>query len=114
MFNSYVLDQHGKEGDLKRDYLSFRIELAEALIGSFTTRVRSAGRPRSTIVEEEIRLDNTKLHLPVVTGPKRDCLVCCKVREARGLSRSELRHESRIQCSVYDVHLCVTASRNCF
>ena len=36
LFNSYVLDQHGKEGDLKRDYLSFRIELAEALIGSFT------------------------------------------------------------------------------
>ena len=23
LFNSYVLDQHGKEGDMKRDYLSF-------------------------------------------------------------------------------------------
>ena len=51
------------------DYLAFRI-LAEALIGSFTTRVRSAGRPRSSVVEEEIRLDNTKLHLPVVNRPK--------------------------------------------
>ena len=70
LYNAYIIDQYGKVGSEKRDFLSFRIALAEELIGTFTTRVRSAGCPRTTTVEEETRLDCTKPHLPVVDGPK--------------------------------------------
>ena len=112
LYNAYIIDQHDKVGSKKGDFLFFRIALAEELIGTFTTRVHSAGRPRTTTVEE-IRLDCPKPLLPVVDGPKLECVVCCKVREVRGLTRREYRHESQIQCSLCGVHLCVAASRNC-
>ena len=57
-FNAYTLEQHGRVGSDKRDYLAFRIDLAEGLIGSFASRMRSAGRPRSSTTEPEVRLDS--------------------------------------------------------
>ena len=109
----YTIQQHGKVASEKRDFLSFRIALAEELIGSFTSRVPT-GRPRSTTTEQEVRLDSTKPHLPIVEGPKLECVVCCKVREVRGLSRREYRPESQVRCSLCEVHLCLTSTRNCF
>ena len=113
-FDAYTIEQHGRVGSEKRDYLAFRIDLAEGLIGSFTSRMRSAGRPRSSTTEPEVRLDSTRPHLPVVEGLKHECVVCCKVREVRRLSRRECRHESKIKCSVCGVHLCIASARNCF
>ena len=39
--------------------------------------------------------------------------MCNKVREMRGLSRKEYRHETNMMCSVCKVHLCVSKYRNC-
>ncbi len=48
------------EVEKKRDMLSFRLELAKQLIGSFSTRCRSAGRPRSV---EHLQLDRLNVNL---------------------------------------------------
>ncbi len=46
--------EHQQRGRKKREMLSFRLELAKQLIGSFSTRCHSAGRPRSV---EHLQLD---------------------------------------------------------
>ena len=68
-FNAFTLEQPDRSGSDKRDFPAFRIALAEELIGSFTSRVGSAGRPRSSVTKQEIRLDTTKSHLPLVEDP---------------------------------------------
>ena len=37
-----------------------------------------------------------------------------KVREKKGLTRKEYRHETHMMCSVCGVHLCITKDRDCF
>jgi len=44
--NAYVLEKHAHTGRDSREYLAFRIALAEELVGSFSGR-RCIGRPRS-------------------------------------------------------------------
>jgi len=110
--NAYVLDKHAHTGRNKRDYLAFRIALAEELVGSFRGR-RQAGRPHSLETQRLERLDISLGHWPEVVEVKRECVVCLKVREKKGLSRSQYRHESRVTC-VCQVHLCVTHERDCF
>ena len=100
-------------GRNSRDYLAFRIALAEELVGSFRGR-RHIGRPRSLESQRLERLDTSLGHWPVVVQEKRVCVVCSKVREKRGLTRNQYRHESRVTCSVCKVHLCVTSERDCF
>ena len=111
--NAYVLDKHIRTGRARRDYLAFRIELAEALVGSFRGRAR-IGRPRSVSHQYELRLDATKRHWPVAAAVKRDCEVCMKVRTHHGWTRQQYRHESSIMCSECNVCLCVTRDRDCF
>ena len=119
VLNAYVLDsyyrtaQHQAQGRRKRDYLTFRLELAEELIGGFSSRKR-AGRRRSDENQQLDRLNIELGHLPVAVQQKLECTVCNMKRQKLGMSRSQFRHESQIVCSVCKVHLCIHIDRNCF
>ncbi len=93
------------------DFLQFRLNLATQLIG--TMKKASRGRTQSVDRTKLLRLDSSKGHLPGV-APRRRCVVCCKVREKRDLTKHEYRHESCIKCSVCEVHLCLNEKRNCY
>ena len=114
--NAYIIHRAGYPSSerSKHDYLEFRVDLAEELIGTFTSRQRSVGRPRSLEHQQELRLDSSKGHLPLVDDSVHECAVCCKVRKVRKLKRSEWRHETKIKCSTCNVNLCLTSARNCF
>ena len=85
-----------------RDSLHFRLALAGELIGDFSNRVHT-GRPSVT---NSLRRNWSTPHLPVGTPNKKRCAMC----RLRGV-----RSETKIQCSVCKVHLCViTHNRNCF
>ena len=105
--NSFVLLSDNPQVD----FLQFRLNLAAQLIG--TTKKSSRGRPQSKDYSELIRLDSSKGHLPEV-APRRRCVVCCKIREKRNLTKQEYRHESCIKCNVCEVHLCLNDKRNCY
>ena len=89
--NAYIVQKDGRPPSEhgKHDYLEFSYALAEELIGSFSSRSRQVGRPRSLEHQQEVRLDS---YLPVVDGPKRQCVVCLKVRKEKGLAKSHYRH----------------------
>ena len=115
--NAYIIQKDGMPPSerSKHDYLKFRYALMEELIGSYSSRARVAGRPHSLEHQQALRLDVTKSHLPIVGGPKRECVVCTKAREVAGQKRGKgTRHESRIRCSVCNVHLCCNKDRQCF
>ena len=111
VLNSYIFQKVSNSGAVKQDYLNFRLTLAVQLVG--TSRKSQGGR-RRTLENSSLRLDSTQSHLPEYVSHKRDCIVCCKVRLTKGLSRSQYRHESAIKCSTYDVHLCLSKDRNCY
>ena len=111
VLNSYILQKVSNSGAVKQDFLNFRLTLAVQLVG--TSRKSQGGRPR-TLENSTLRLDITQSHLPEYVSHKRDCVVCCKVRLTKGLSRSQFRHESAIKCSTCDVHLCLSKDRNCY
>ena len=119
ILNAYILDshvrplEHALRGRRKRDYLSFRIELAEQLIGTFRSRQRSGRRSSGEHAQAE-RLNPVLGHWPISTTNKLDCTVCTKRRHKLGLARAGNRHESRIKCSHCNVHLCVDQERDCF
>ncbi len=94
--------------------LSFRLELAKELIGSFCSRQRVGGRPRSA---EHLLLDRLNLnlgHWPIHVSKKGDCYVCMVSSRNQGSSHVKIRHQSRIQCEHCKVYLCNAAERNCF
>ena len=64
--NAYVLKIYGQADRRKKDppFLDFRLELAAQLIGGFRARSK-IGRPRGPS-PVDIRLDQTKQHLPIV------------------------------------------------
>ena len=119
LLNSYVLDglafpqRHSQKGANERDFLSFRLDVATGLIGSFHSMKRP-GRPRSGEYSDVARMDLQLGHWPVGTKRKAECVVCCKKRTKLHLPRSECRHESRVICSHCDVHLCIDEQRKCF
>ena len=59
----------------KYAYHDFHIILFEELIGSFTSKTRPVGRPRSLEHQQALRLDGSMGHLPIVGEPRRDCVV---------------------------------------
>ena len=71
-------------GTNKRDYLAFRLALAEELVGSFRGRSR-VGRPRSLDQLDVTRMDVSRGHLPGLGSSLLDCVVCLKVCEIRQL-----------------------------
>ncbi len=93
--------------------LSFRLELAKQLIGSFSTRCRSAGHPRSV---KHLRLDrlNCKFRSLKHADRKGNCSVCSAIMRKNKLTVVGNRHESHVQCEYCKVHLCVSSERNCF
>lgn len=112
LLNGYALEGCVKprsRGHKKRD-LSFRIEVAEMLIGAYRGRKR-AGRKRK---RDEDRLEPTLQHLPVYGDSLGDSVVCTKKGGELGISREVFRHRCHFQCSYCNVHLCITADRNCF
>ena len=78
--NAYIIQKDGMPPSEhnKHDYLEFRYSLLEELLGSYSGREIVVGRPRSLEHQQTLRLDTTKSHLPIVDGPKRDCVVCTK------------------------------------
>ena len=116
ILNAYILEgsfdqRHNQIGRKKRDLLAFRIELAEALIGTFRGK-RRAGQPR--IVSDDARLKPELHHLPEHSPVARDCVVCCKRGEVQMMERTEYRHRTHIVCSACKVYLCVNKERDCF
>ncbi len=114
--NGYIVYKAGlpSSESCKYDYMKYRIDLAEDLIGSFSSRPLAMGRPRSVGHQQVLRLDTSKNHLPDIDSGVHQCVVCCKIRDVRKLTRSQMRHETKVKCSVCDVNLCLTSGRNCF
>ena len=79
--NAYIILRDGLPPSERKKYayLTFRYSRFEELIGSFTSRTRPVGRPRSIDNQEALQLDATKNHLPIVDRCNRDCVVCKKV-----------------------------------
>lgn len=109
ILNAYTLDSHihPLEHALrrrKRDYLTFRLQLAEELVGGFCSCKR-AGRHSSSEHSDMQRLTVDLGHWPQQSPKCLGCVVC---------TRRKSRHESCITCSVCKVHLCIHGSRDCF
>ena len=104
MLNRFLLDgyvrpaEHARSGRAKRDMLEFRLELANELIGSFTSRKRP-GRRLSSEHSQFGRLNRTLGHWPVYVKRKSDCVVCAARIVKNKLPRAGNRHESRIRFS---------------
>jgi len=96
--NVYVLKIYGQANKKIKtpSFLDFRLELAAQLIGNYNGRSK-IGRPRSR-PPVAVRLDNNKSHLPIIADKHIECVVCNKIRNVSGASRSTLHHESQ-----YDV-----------
>ena len=127
MYNAYVLEghivEHNPPGKTKRDYLSFKLDLAHELIGDFHhERRRLPGRPRSAATASLQRLDG-KNHWPV-KGEGRDhvCAVCNKHHrdyneQHPGTHYSENPHKRRkasMKCEKCEVYLCCNPQAGCF
>ena len=84
LLNAYILEKDAKtlehvlRGHKKRDFLRFRIEVAEELIGTFRSRKR-AGRRRSS---EADRLKMELGHWLIQVPEKREC-VACNIKRAK-------------------------------
>ena len=105
LLDAFIIYQHAHaKVNSRDDYLKFRCDLAEQLIGSFST-----GGPRPPRSRLDERLNSTLRHLPVASKSKR-CIVCADTRNSDGGSR----HETNIDCIVCKVPLCCNVRRNCF
>ena len=93
----------------KGSFLRFKLELAKQLIDSYHRRAN-----RGELQAREMRLDTTLDHRPKFTDKTLECVVCNAVRSKRNLSRSEYRRETHFSCSLGNVHLCISKSRNCW
>ncbi len=96
--------------------LSFRLELAKQLIGSFSTRCHSAGRPRSV---ERLQLDRLNVnlgHWPKHADRKGNCAVCSAIIRKKksllllGIAMSLMFNVSTAKC-IYVYHLKETVSK---
>ena len=118
LVNAYILERYAEPllyrpsctGRKKRDFLSFRLDIAEQLIGTHNLQQRSGRQPQHDSLTSP-RLDPNRRHLPVQVESKARCVVCSAIQSSTGTPN---RHESRIQCSFRKVHLCVQIDRNCF
>ena len=119
LLNAYILERYANpslyspSSRVKRDFLGFRIDVANQLIGSFHFRQR-AGRPPSSEHRTEQRLNRQLDHWPIQETSKRECVVCSTKRAKQHLTRSQLWHESRFKCCYCNVHLCISTDRDCF
>ena len=106
LLNSCILASLTIHKKLKKDFLSFRLDVAEGLIGNFSSK-KKAGHPRSSDYMELEQLNPYLGHWPIFSKQKLKCVVCCTKRAKLHLTRQDLRHETRIKCSYCGVHLCI-------
>ena len=89
--------EHTLHGRNKWDYLTFRLHLAEELIGGFSSLVLQ-------------RLTPALGHWPQYSQNMQTCVVCNKRKQKLGTSW----HETHITWSHFSAHLCVNRGRDCF
>ncbi len=111
ILDAFILSKFAPGGSRYKDFLAFRLELAELLVGGFTCR-KVLGHTCSD--RNLSRLEHTATHQHLPSAKKRDCVVCSKVCKRKGLTRAQYRHESSIICTDCNVHLCIAPSHNCF
>ena len=112
LLNAYILDSLTEHAQAKRDFLTFRLDVAQKLIKTFSSR-KAAGRSSGGKYTQVERLNPQLGHWPTSSKRKLECAVCSTKWAKLHLSRSELRHESRIKCSRCNVHLCIEG-RQCY
>ncbi|XP_052263387.1 piggyBac transposable element-derived protein 4-like [Dreissena polymorpha] len=126
VYNAYIIEGTIRDqkvpGKRKRDMMSFKLDLAHALVGTSRLRKRSAGRSRSENSENILRLDNIS-HLPaIVEGKDHVCVVCNerhnrykrKHPEATYSENPFKRCKTTIKCSKCDKYLCCNTKNMCF
>ncbi len=82
ILNSYCLYKHTHTGSARLDYLGFRFQLAEEMIGTFRGRSH-VGRPRSSESLELERLNVSLGHWPSSVAKCLEYVACNKVREIK-------------------------------
>ncbi|KAK3093822.1 hypothetical protein FSP39_020617 [Pinctada imbricata] len=125
LYNAYVIEgtviDHTPTHKRKRDLLSFRLDLAHQLIGSYRQERRAFKRPRMQ-ESDEMRLDE-KSHWPQATGSTNTvCVVCNKKHNVYkgshpGCSVAEnpcKRTKTTLKCQKCDVPLCCNSRSTCF
>ena len=105
--------EHAQKGSAKRDYQTFRLELAVELVGTFSSR-KSPGHPRSDEHAEHTLLNRELDHFPRSVSKAKRYVVCEGIRRRKKLPECAYRHESRTLCSTCQVHLCTDEERRCF
>ena len=113
LLNSLIIASLTIYKNSKKDFLSFRLEVAEGLISSFSLK-KKVGHPRSSEYMELERLNSHLGHWPISSKQKLECVVCCKKRAHLHLTRRDLWHGTRVKCSHCGVHLCIEEDRQCY
>jgi len=125
LYNAYVIEgsviEHSGTQKRKRDLLSFRLDVAHALIGTFRSK-RACKRPRSDQHLNDQRLDE-KAHWPTAAGGSdRLCVVCMRKHRNYLASHPGIpvkdnpfkRVKTTMACKKCDVPLCCNARNTCF
>ena len=126
IYNAYIIEgtvtNQNVENRRKRDLLSFKLDLAHQLIGTFRQERRAFKRPRSIENAEIERLDETS-HYPVPSGSNDTlCAVCNKkhklYKEAhpgcRMQDNQKKRTKTSMKCEKCNVPLCCNSRNSCF
>jgi hypothetical protein len=104
ILNAFIIEghfdqRHHPQHGTRRDYMAFRIDLANRLIDGFTQRKANPRKDHS--IE---RLNPALNHFPA-TGPTVRCYLC---------QRRKIRHETVFMCTYCEVPLCIHKNRSCF
>ncbi|XP_070562433.1 piggyBac transposable element-derived protein 4-like [Ptychodera flava] len=121
-YNAYVIEDHfttlSRQGQRKRDFRSFIIDLTHALIGDFTARRQAT--PATSDKPTRLQADN---HMPAVgEGTDHLCAVCYKKykwfceRNPRVPYKDVpvKKVKSCFKCTSCDVYLCIKCNSTCW
>ena len=89
LLNAHILDSLTVHSQAKRDFLSFRLDVAKNLIGTFSSR-KATSRGSSGDYTELERLNPQLGHWPTTSKRKLECVVFSTKRAKLHLSQSEL------------------------
>jgi hypothetical protein len=91
---SHLSKRYSFHQQVKISQLEFRQQLMQQLIETYKQERSRIGRPPSTSHPQQ-----QQSHWPQDTNTERDCVYCS--------NRSEHRKQSRVQCELCGVHLCI-------